>query len=318
MAIPVSTCPSLTADEVVEVLDLLQTASAADGAVPLSEHARLRLRQGADQPGTHLVARVDNGSLAGYAYLDITDTPRGATAELVVHPRYRRHGLGRALARGALTAAAASGAGWLHAWAHGDHPAARALSLSLSFERYRALAQMRRPLTRPALPDPVLPAGVSIRAFVPGQDDEAWTFLNAQAFADHPEQGRWTVADLRLRLAEPWFDRAGFLLAERDADGELVGFHWTKIHGTRPPGHAPGDAPIGEVYVLGVAPSAHGLGLGRALTLAGLRHLRDSGVEQGMLYVDESNTGAAALYRKLGFTPWATDVAYRRRTGDRD
>ena len=44
--------------------------------------------------------------------------------------------------------------------------------------------------------------GVGVRSFVVGQDEEAWVALNARAFADHPEQGRLTVADLRLRAGE--------------------------------------------------------------------------------------------------------------------
>jgi mycothiol synthase len=113
-------------------------------------------------------------------------------------------------------------------------------------------------------------------------------------------------------MAERWFDPAGFLLAERVADGSLVGFHWTKVHGAAPTKEH-GHEPIGEVYVLGVDPAARGGGLGVALTLAGLRHLQARGLRTAMLYVDESNPGAVALYRKLGFTIWSTDVAYRRR-----
>ena len=59
-------------------------------------------------------------------------------------------------------------------------------------------------------------------------------------------------------------------------------------------------------------PSAHGLGLGTALTLAGLRHLRGRALDQAMLYVDESNTAAIGLYTKLGFSRWSTDVSYQR------
>ena len=86
-----------------------------------------------------------------------------------------------------------------------------------------------------------------------GADEDAWLAVNAAAFAGHSEQGRWTRADLLAREAEPWFDPAGFLLAERE--NVLLGFHWTKVH-------ADG---MGEVYVLGVDPAAHGLGLGSAL-----------------------------------------------------
>ncbi|WP_112621259.1 mycothiol synthase, partial [Micromonospora saelicesensis] len=179
-----------------------------------------------------------------------------------------------------------------------------ALAVDLGFARARVLWQLRRPLAAP-LGEPRLPDGVALRAFRPGADDAAWLALNARAFAEHPEQGRWTSDDLRVRLAEPWFDPAGFLLAEETATGRLLGFHWTKVH------ERPGSARIGEVYVLGVEPTAHGGGLGRALTTAGLAHLRDKrGLDRVMLFVDDSNTGAVALYERLGFARWSAHINY--------
>jgi mycothiol synthase len=259
----------------------------------------LRLRD-PEAPAVHLTARAADDTLTGYAHLDTTDPAEGIGVELVVHPAYRRRGTGRALARGVLAAAA----GPLRAWAHGDHPSAAALAVDLGFTRARVLWQLRRPLTA-ALPEPALPDGVRLRAFRPGADDDAWLAVNKAAFAQHPEQGRWTTADLRVRLAEPWFDPAGFLLAEDSATGRLLGFHWTKVH------ERPGSARIGEVYVLGVDPSAHRGGLGRALTTAGLAYLRDRrGLDRVMLYVDESNTGAVALYERVGFARWSAHVNY--------
>jgi mycothiol synthase len=301
----------LAAQEVREVLALAQAAGDTDGAHPLSEHVVLHLRHGGDAPAVHLLARDHDGALAGYAHLDTTDAVEGAAAELVVHPLRRRHGLGRALVRAAMEVTDKTDPrGRLRLWAHGDHPSAGALALSLGFVRARVLLQMRRSLYAP-LPEPKLPEGVALRPFRPGEDDEAWVTVNARAFADHPDQGRWKLRDLRLRMAEPWFDPDGFLLAVAE-DGRLLGFHWTKVHGDRGHHQEHQHEPIGEVYVLGVDPDAHGTGLGSSLTAAGLRYLRGRGLDQAMLYVDESNVRAVALYARLGFARWSTDVSYRR------
>jgi mycothiol synthase len=294
------------------VTDLARAAGDADGVYPLSEHVVLHLRHGGDAPAVHLLV-WHGDDLVGYAHVDTTDVVEGASAELVVHPMFRRHGIGRALVEAASAAADEHDpAGRLRLWAHGDHPSAAALAMSLGFERHRVLFQMRRSLLAP-VPAPEFAAGVTMRTFKPGTDDQAWVELNARAFDGYPDQGRWTLADLRVRMSEPWFDPDGFLLAERD--NRLLGFHWTKVHGLEP--HVGSSAehdhdPIGEVYILGIDPDAQGLGLGAALTLAGLRYLRGRGLSQVMLYVDESNLRAVSLYRSLGFLRWTTDVSYRK------
>ena len=301
----------LSTDEVREVLSLIDTVADADGTFPLSEHVVLHLRHGGDADVRSLLARADDGHLVGYAHLDVTDMVEGPSAELAVLPDERRRGVGHALVAELITLAHTVdvGTGRLRLWAHGENSAARGLAASMGFTRTRVLWQMRRSLYA-ALPTAEIPHDVALRTFLPGLDDDAWLTLNATAFADLPDQGRWEHADLARRTSEEWFDPSGFLLAE-SGDGSLAGFHWTKVHG----GHHHHDHdhdPIGEVYVIGVAPAWRGTGLGRALLLAGLQHLRSQGLTQAMLYVDADNHGAIRLYESLGFTRWDTDVLYRR------
>jgi mycothiol synthase len=297
----------LSAAAAAEVLALAEAAAAADGVAPLSEDALLQVRHGSRAGGIDLLLSA-GAAVAGYAHLDAPEeapddgSDGDFSGELIVHPGYRRRGFGTALAA-ALTSA--SGERGIRLWAHGDLPGAAALARSAGFSRVRSLWQMRIDLTGTALPEPAFPAGTAIRTFQPGKDEEGWLAVNRAAFAHHPEQGSWTLADLLLREAEPWFDPEGFFLAERD--GRLAGFHWTKVH----PSGGDGGTPIGEVYVVGVDPRRQGGGLGRALTLEGLSHLRKLGLAEVMLYVDESNAAAVRMYTALGFRRWSTDVMYR-------
>jgi mycothiol synthase len=295
----------LTDAEVTSVLDLVRLATEDDGVAPLSEHVMLHLRYGGDRQARNVML-MDGGQVAGYAHLDPTDPVEGPSGELVIHPAFRRRHLGLELVH-ALSAEA--GDKQLRLWAHGDLPAATRLAAAAGFTRVRALWQMRRSL-QARIGRPQFADGITVRTFVVGQDEDAWVALNARAFAKHPEQGAWTRTDLDLREQEPWFDPDGFFVAERD--GALAGFHWTKIHGKE--GHEPGHEheAIGEVYVVGVDPGERGTGLGRALTITGLRYLRGRGLFQVMLYVDETNTAAIGLYESLGFTHWDTDVMFAR------
>jgi mycothiol synthase len=296
----------LTPGQAALVGGLAEAAARADGVAPLSEHTLLHARH--PDGGARDLLVVRDGTAIAYAHLDVADgaepddhSTDDHSGELMVHPVHRRQGYGSALA--AALAEVADGHG-IRLWAHGDLPAAEGFAQARGFTRARALWQMRKPLGAPDLPDASFPAGVTVRAFVPGKDEEAWLEVNARAFAHHPEQGAWTRADLDLREAESWFDPDGFFLAERD--GQLAGFHWTKIHPQGPDG-----VPEGEVYVVGIDPGHQGGGLGKALTIAGLRYLRDRGLSHVMLYVDEDNTAATRMYSALGFSRWNTDVMYR-------
>jgi len=252
---------------------LLAAVAAVDGRPSLPDGAGV---PGEFRGGAYLLARRGDTSV-GVVHLNTRGDAAGRpVAELVVRPADRGHGIGaeltgRLLDRIGIEPTDTPG-DRLRAWAHGDSPAAAALAARFGFRRARTMNRMRRDLAD-------LPA--------------------------YSLQGAMSADDVRAAEAEPWFDADGLLLAV-DADDRLLGFHWTKVHPDAGDGR-----PIGEVYVVGVRPDAQGGGLGRALTMAGLHHLRERrGMDRVMLYVESDNEAALAVYAKLGFTLWDADVQY--------
>jgi mycothiol synthase len=267
------------------VVDAVRRESTAeDGTDPLDEAARMSLAHRGLGAGALWVAEAD-----GFALL------RGDTLDLAVRPGARGRGIGTTLARAALEVAGPD----VHAWSHVAHPAAAALAATVGLVADRELWVMERaagPVDVPAV------AGVTFRGY---RDSDAGEVLrvNAAAFAHHPEQGSMDAANLAERMAEPWFDPAGLLVADAGPpDSRLLAFHWTKQH----------SADLGEVYVVAVDPAAQGRGLGRAVTAAGLDHLAGLGVDRIILYVESDNAAAIATYSRLGFAHTQTHVQYSR------
>ncbi len=297
----------LSEDEQEGVLALIASATNHDGIPPIAEHIVLHLRHGGDKDDRHLVLSEDN-EIVGYAHIDLTDPVAGSSAELVVCPKHRGKGYGRALLD-EITRITSP-----RLWSHGDLENARKLAEERGFRRVRTVIQMRRSLE---IPLPLLHAEqphFEIRSFLPDLDDAAWIDLNNRAFAGHPEQGNWSLEDLRNRMKESWFEPSGFLLVT--SGPSLLAFCWTKIHGAHTHSHGDktehGHDPIGEIYAMGVDPAHSGKGIGHAITIAGLSYLRFQGLNSAMLYVDAENEGAIHLYKSLGFAEWGRDVMYKK------
>jgi mycothiol synthase len=280
------------------VQTLARACGRHDGVEPLCEQTLLRLAHGGEDAFA-VLARDEQRALVGYAQAACLDD--GPSGDVAVALPWRGRGLGRRLLWEIQRHARESGLEAIHTWARGDLPAARWLAIQQDAIPERVLLELVHPLE--PLDPAALPDDVRLRAFDPGRDAAPWLELHNQAFAWHPEQSAWTEADLRARLGQPWFSAAGFLLAE-DAEG-LCGFVWTKL--------SPGldGVPEGEIYIVGVAPRAQGRGLGRALTLAGLEHMRRHGAKRGRLFVESDNMPARRLYDRLGFRVRQLHVRYR-------
>ena len=287
-----------------ELPRLISEVTKAEGAPPFSEVLLTALRD--PSRGGIGVAGEENGRLAAYAFA-FPNPDRWVWTLEAAHSASAQPGDYDRFLEQALQALAGEGVEEVVLWVHapGLHPGLAGLRPD------RRLLRMTvdLPLSGSSLfsEGPLFPEGFEVRGFAPGEDNEALLAVNNRAFTGHPEQGAWTLRDLEMRLGMDWFDAEGLRTAW--AGEALAAFNWTKLH---PPGAVrPGQA-VGEVYALAVEPAFRGQGLGRAVTLDGLRYLnRSRGAESAMLYVDSDNGPAVGLYGGLGFAVEHTDRAYR-------
>lgn len=289
----------LSDDERTAVFDLVDRVQQATGHRPLSDHLWLDLVHGG-RHGSATVLRWRGDRLVGCCH--VTSGHGSWAIELVLDPSDggATERCGKELVASALDTIAAAGGGHVHWWVFEPNDRIAGIAADNGLAEGRTLFQMRVPLPLDEVTVGVMPDVVT-RSFRVGEDEQAWLDVNNSAFSWHPEQGGWDLPTLLQREQEDWFDPDGFLLHERD--GRLAAFCWTKLHHDLAP-------PLGEIYVIAVHPDFHGLGLGKALTVAGLTSIASRGIRTGMLYVDRDNTSAVSLYRRLGFVVHRTDRAY--------
>ncbi|MFV0429280.1 MAG: mycothiol synthase [Arachnia sp.] len=264
---------------------LIRLIAEHDTVSPVNDSARMVL---AGQRQGTVLGRHDGDELAGFLVAD----EREHTLMLGVRPELRRRGHGGALLAQGLIRHPDAGV-----WAFGSLEPALALARRAGLRATRELLQLGRRLTA----EPVrVPPGYTISAF--DEEDAAGVVaVNRAAFAHHPEQGALSLSDFKALQAQQWFDPAGLLVAH-DAAGRVTGFHWTKRH----------SATLGEVYVLAVAPTDGGLGLGKGLLQAGLTHLNDVGCREVMLYVEASEKAVVGLYESANFVRITTDTMFHQ------
>ena len=263
-----------TSDQVTRS-DQLAPAEIADVLGPRQRRRRHRRRRPArrarpaaaarrgDAPAVHLIARDDDGTLTGYAHLDTTDPVGGLGVELVVHPAYRRRGTGRALARGVLARppAAAAGVG-------ARRPPARPRALARRPRlRPRPGALAVAPAAgRPAAASRACPTGWRCARSGPGRTTRpGWRSTRAPS-PSTPSRAGGRSDDLR-RPAAPsrGSTRPASCSPSRPPTGPAARLPLDQ--GARAAAGRPGSA---RCTSWGWSPDAHGGGLGRALTTAGL------------------------------------------------
>lgn len=272
------------------IISLAQEVEEVEHHRALADHRWIDLTNGNTHSLTSLMALdLDTQVVAGILTRNVTS--KGVEFELAVRPSYPYEVVVDTLLGTALADSAIRETPRVSLWIPNPSQERDRLYQSLGFHPDREVLQMRRPLPYEEYrPSPEL----AIRQFEPGIDEVSWLSVNNRAFEWHPDQGDWDMATLLERESEPWFDPAGFFVVG-DHD-RIQGFCWTKVHHDAHP-------KVGEIYVIAVDPDAAGRGLGRALLAEGMHYLGDvRGLPSIMLYVERTNHGAQALYRRFGFT----------------
>ncbi|MGH3143848.1 MAG: GNAT family N-acetyltransferase [Gaiellales bacterium] len=158
------------------------------------------------------------------------------------------------------------------------------------FRVIRCSQRMEIDLAQPAA-EPVWPDGVSVRAFIPG-DENAFYDVHQESFRDHWEPVETPYDEWRHYLVDaPTFDPEIWFLA---------------TEGDSPTGVAiclvrPAAPDTGMVGILGVLKPWRHRGIGRALLLHAFAEFRRKGLTRAALGVDsESLSGAHLLYESAG------------------
>jgi mycothiol synthase len=146
---------------------------------------------------------------------------------------------------------------------------------------------------RPVVPP--LPDGITLREFVPGQDEHAAYTVVENAFNEWPDRDPalfedWAAGTVQRPGFEPWH----IVLAEQDAAGptgdpRVVGVSFAIDYGNNE----------GWVHQLAVDRELRGRGLGKALLQHAFGLFHDRGA-RGFELSTDSRTGALGLYEHLG------------------
>jgi len=246
-------------------------------------------------PGVELwVAQDAQGRLAAYADAREEAERTRYWLYLCEHPRRRELGGAAALLGAAeewARARAAPDALLRGVVTLPDEPLS-AVYDAAGYRRIRYSLEMRIALGED-LPEPEWPEGLTVRTFVPGDDERRVYEADMAAFEDHWEFVREPFELWRKRMVEhPTFDPLlWFLLEEGD---ELAGVCLCGVHTS-------GDPAFGWVTVLGVRRPWRRRGVGLCLLQHAFCEFRRRGMTRAGLDVDAENlTGAVRLYERAG------------------
>jgi ribosomal protein S18 acetylase RimI-like enzyme len=164
---------------------------------------------------------------------------------------------------------------------------------SFGFRPLRSSFELERSGDIADLPDPTWPDEIVAVPFRLGTDDEELHEMIYSFWTDVPGHTHRPIDEWRSSiLAGPWYDPDLVVVARSDEGrGQLQGCVVARTF----------TGGVGWVSQLGVARTARGLGLGRALLIEACRRLGRTEPRIIGLGVEAENANALGLYRSVGF-----------------
>jgi mycothiol synthase len=266
-----------------------------------------RLTQAGPKPErTAVVAETTDGRVVGFANV-WPGEPGEAKCFARVDPDEAGRGIGTSLLE-AIEVRARDFGGLLTVTQWAADQAGEMLLRERGYRPSRYFLRMAGNLADMADEVPLLPAGIRVRRFAAGDEDElydAWSAAFASETGDVPESRAAWWRERRDALAAG-FDPGLWLVAVLSE--EIAGFAIGKEIGD-------GGGRAGYISDVGVRREYRGQGLGTALLHLSFRAMRARGFERVALDVDaENTTSALRLYRNVGlreeplFTIWAKEL----------
>jgi mycothiol synthase len=296
--------------DIPELLSLYTAVESADqNGLEINEQA-LRAQLDLPEATSHndrWVVEAPDGfhSLIATGVVSVTPGARLAEANILVHPSWRRRGIGTTLLSKVIKRSQQLSAGAIQIYANFRHPAAPLFLQKHGFIALGAYTELR--LTEGIhLPPVIWPYGYTMRPYAEVQDLSILT--QAMNLCYIPLWGHHEVSEDEMASWLPNFNQQGLLLVFSEK-GRVIGIGRVE---PSPERTQKNGVPTGYIDAPGIVPQHRRLDLYRALLLTGIRWLHD----QGQTLVEMESWGdkleVLKMYRELGFIDLRKLVGYQR------
>ncbi len=248
---------------------------------------------------------TDPDTLLGYNLVWLPPGEQNAQANVIVHPAWRRQGIGRALLEQALTHLRQLGAAQVNIYAHQSHPAAGPFLRAHGFQPAGAYTELRAPADK-RLPPTVWPYGYQVRSYAEVQELAILTQAMNECYQDLP--GHNPVSQAQMAEWLPQFTPAGLFLLFSEKN-RPVGISRVEMSAER---SAKNGVPTGYIDSPGIFSPHRRLDLYRALLLTGMKWLQSQGAALIELESWGDKQEVLRSYFELGFQVIRQVVTYQR------